>query len=237
MSKRKKIKQKKQDKARLSQILEYLKKKWIETLISIAVVIISVLLTKACDRIMPNQPIVIEKIPDTIQVIHVHNPLLDTLSFIYNESEGPVDNCLRNQIATPPKKNQSQSIKVNKVFPSAVFPKAKGYSIKSAAPFFTLEMSPLGHSYVDFTLNFFDEEILAEIYCLSLKVCKIQNGKRILVLDANYEKKTGNNVIRLKNIFGNDNYEIEVGFFFSKDRNSQYPNFYRETRYVNDRNN
>jgi len=236
MSKRKKVKQKKQDKARLSQILEYLKNRWIETLISIAIVIISVLLTKACDRIMPNQPIVIEKIPDTIQVIHVHDPLLDSLSSMY-ESEGPVDNCLRKQIATPKNMNRPHSKKVNKVFPSAVFPKAKGYSIKSAAPFFTLDMSPLGHSYVDFTLNFFDEEILAEIYCLSLKVCKIQNGKRILVLDANYEKKTGNNVIRLKNIFGNDNYEIEVGFFLFKDRNSQYPNFYRETRYVNDRNN
>lgn len=96
-------------------------------------------------------------------------------------------------------------------------------------------MSPLRNSYVDFTVNFFDENLLAEIYCLSLKVCKIQDEKKVLVLDANFEKKANNNVIRMKNIFGNENYEIEVGFFFSKDINSQYPNFYRETRYINNK--
>lgn len=216
-------------------ILDYLKGHWVEILISIVIVLISVLLTKACDQIMPDQPVVIEKIPDTIKVVHVHNSFLDSLSAINSETESVVENRLRNQIGNRSSKNQSHNIKVNKVFLSADFPNAKGYSIKSAAPFFSLEMSPLSNSYVDFILNFFDEELLAEIYCLSLKVCKIQDEKRILVLDANFEKKANNNVIRVKDIFGNENYEIEVGFFFSKDRISQYPNFYRETRYINNK--
>lgn len=235
MSKGKKGKQKKRNRAEHSFILEYLKGHWIEILISIIIVFISVLLTKACDRIMPNQPIMIESIPDTIQVVHVQNSFLDSLLGINNETENPVEIRLRNLIGNRKNKNQLHDIKVNKVFLSADFPKAMGYSTKSAAPYFSLDMSPIGNSYVDFTLNFFDEEILTEIYCLSLKVCKIQNGKRVLVLDANFEKKSRNNVIRVKDIFGKDNYEIEVGFFFSKDKNSQYPDFYREVRYINNK--
>ena len=235
MSKGKIVKHKKLDKTEHSQVWNYLKSHWIEILVSIVLVIISILLTKACDRIMPDQPIVVEKNPDTIQVVHVHDPLLDSITVLYNESESPIERRLRNHVGDKnnnSQDSQSYDSKVNKVFPSAEFPKAKGYSIESAAPYFTLDISPHGHSFVDFTLNFFNEDILAEIYCLSLKICKIQNGKRVLVLDANYEKRTGKNVIRLKDIFGNDNYEIEVGFFFSKDRNSQYPDFYRETRYI-----
>lgn len=235
MSRKKKANQKKRDVIELPMILDYLKGHWVEILMSIAIVFISVLLTKACDRIMPDQPIVIEKIPDTIQVVHLHNSFVDSLSVTNSETESPIENRLRPQIGNYRNKNQSDNIKVNKVFLSAVFPKAKGYSVKSAAPFFSLEMSPLSNTYVDFILNFFDEEMLAEIYCLSLKVCKIQNGKRVLVLDANFEKRANNNVIRVKNIFGNESYEIEVGFFFSEDRNSQYPSFYREIRYINNK--
>ena len=235
MSKGIKVKQKKRNRAEYSLILEYLKGHRIEILISIMIVFISVLLTKACDRIMPDRPIVVEKIPDTIQVVHLHDSFTDSLSAINSETESVVENRLRNQIGNRSSKNQSHNIKVNKVFYSADFPKAKGYSVKSAAPYFSLEMSPLSNSYVDFIVNFFDEELLVDIYCLSLKVCKIQDEKRVLVLDANFEKKANNNVMRIKNIFGNENYEIEVGFFFSKDRNSQYPNFYRETRYINNK--
>ena len=237
MSKAKRNRQKKQEKVERLQVRDHLKKHWIDILVTVVTAVISVLLTKACDRIIPDQPIVIEKIPDSIKVIHVHDPLQDSLSVVYNKSESPVENRLRNQIGNRKNDSRSHILKFNKVFPSADFPKAKGYSIKSAAPYFSLDVSPLSYSYVDFSVNFFDEEILAEIYCLSLKVCKVINGKSILILDEYFEKRTGKNVIRLKNIFGNEKYEIEVGFFFSKDKNSQYPSFYREIRYVNNKDN
>lgn len=126
---------------------------------------------------------------------------------------------------------------LNKVFPTAHFPNAKGYSIKSSVPYFFLEMSPQDDSYIDFTLNFFDERVLKDIYCLSIKICIVTNGTRNLILDANYEKGTGRkNIIRLKNIFRSaEDYEIQVGFFQTKDINALYPDFYREIRHVNNR--
>lgn len=117
-------------------ILDYLKDHWVDILISIVIVLISVLLTKACDRIMPDQPVVIEKIPDTIQVVHVHNSFFDSLSVINGETESVVENRLRNQIGNRSNKNQSHNIKLNKVLLSAGFPNAKGYFVKSAAPYF-----------------------------------------------------------------------------------------------------
>ena len=113
------------------------------------------------------------------------------------------------------------------------FPNAKGYSTSSAAPYFSLEMSPLDQSFVDFSFSFFNEKILEEIYCISLKVFSIQSGGgRVYILDENYEKQKGRNIIRLKNIFTSGRYEVEVGFFLKKDINAQYPAFYREAKYI-----
>lgn len=234
MARRKKINQKKHNKVKHSRIWAYLKNHWIEFVCSIVVVIISVLLTKACDRVMPNQPVVVEKIPDTIQVVHIYDSLFDSYTRIsIQQSEESLNASLRNQNGNMSNKSLYTEGNVNKLYTSAYFPNAKGYVSNSSAQYFSLEMSPLNQSYVDFTLDFFDENILVDVYCISIKVCKTQNGRSVLVLEANYEKRKGKNLIRLKNIFTDGNYQIEVGFFLSKDRNSQYPNFYNETKYVN----
>lgn len=196
--------------------------------------IVTVFVTKACNRIMPDNPIVVEKVSDTIQVVHTYNPLSDSAwTEFKKQSEEMVDVNVIQQ-----KKNSyslSKSNNISKVFTSARFPNSKGYTSRSAAQYFVLEMSPLNLPYVDFTINFFNEELLSEIYCLSIKICKIRDGKREAVLDENYEKRQSvENVIRLKNIFNtSDKYEIAVGFFFLKDIEEKYPDFYMDTIYIN----
>lgn len=224
----------KQEKTLGSIIKKYVKNNYGKAIIFVMGVVVTLLLTKACDRIVPNQPVVVEKVPDTIQVVHVYDSLFSNAAMAYQkQSEEVIDADLRTR--TKDRKSQKVDNKetANKVFISASFPNAKGYTTESSAAYCSIEMSPLDKAYVDFTFDFFSEEILSEIYCLSIKVFKVQNGGRVYILDENFEKRIGQNVIRLKNIFASDKYEIEVGFFLIKDRNAQYPDFYREAKYIN----
>ena len=255
-------------------ICSYIKKHYVEAIVFVMGVVVTIILTKVFNSFLPDPPVVVEKVPDTLQVVHVYEQIPDSiLKKSMRKSEALIEEKLRKKInenrqnpktvkdarlllsdsadmqkqskvstdttmSKDERKRGDQEL-LNKVFSAAHFPNAKGYSIKSSAPYFFLEMSPQDDSYVDFTLNFFDERVLKDIYCLSIKICIVTNGRRNLVLDANYEKGTGRkNIIRLKNIFNSaEDYEIQVGFFQTKDTNAQYPDFYREIRHINNRKN
>ena len=196
--------------------------------------IITVLVTKVGNLIMPDKPIVVEKNLDPIQVVHTFSPMPDsTWERFMRQSEKLINTQIIPQEVSSIKLEQSDEANVNKVLVSVDYPNAKGYTERSAASYFALEMSPLNGAFVDFAVNFFNEKILDDIYCLSIKICKVQDGKRYLVLDCNYEKHAGKNIIRVRNIFtSNDHFEIEVGFFLKKDTKAQYPDFYREVKQI-----
>ena len=215
------------------RFVDYIKRNYVHSIIFIIGVVVTLLITKACDRIIPDSPVVVEKIPDTINVVHVYDPLSDTVWTTNKDTEDIIETT----IVKRSKKNTDDNFfargDVNMVMKTAFFPNAKGYTIKSAASYFSLGMSNLDQPYVDFVFHFFNEEIVADIYCLSIKIFKNQNGEKIYILDENYEKRTGQNIIRLNNIFTSGNYEIEIGFIFTKDKDTKYPNFYREVKYIN----
>ena len=196
--------------------------------------IIVAVVEKACNRIMPDKSVVVEKHADPIQVVHTFSPVPDsTWERFMRQSEELINAQIIPQEVSGIKPKQSDETNVNKVLTSVDFPNSKGYTDKSAATYFALEMSPIDGAYVDFVINFFNQKILDDIYCLSIKVCKIQDGKRYLVLDSNFEKHAGKNIIRVRNIFtSNDHFEIAVGFFLKKDTKAQYPDFYREVKHI-----
>lgn len=201
---------------------------------AIASAVIMAIVGKACNRIMPDKPIVVEKNTELIQVVHTFSPVPDsTWERFMRQSEELVNAQIIPQEVSRIKPEQLDQANVNKVLASVDFPNAKGYADKSAATYFALEMSPIDGAYVDFAVNFFNQQILDDIYCLSIKVCKILDGKRYLVLDCNYEKHVGRNIIRVRNIFtSKDHFEIAVGFFLKKDTKAQYPDFYREVEHI-----
>jgi hypothetical protein len=211
----------------------YLKGHVVKAIIFIIGVIVTILITKACNHILPDDPIIVKQMPDTIKVVHIYEPLANSTFTSKEKDKAAIETRLNSQIINRKEENISDIGNVNKPLSSSLFPKGKGYTIKNSTPYFSLEMSQLTKPYVDFSLSFFNKDVLADIYCLSIKVFKVQNGERIYILDENYNKRQGKNIIRLKNIFTKGNYEIEVGFIFSKDRNAEYPNFYREIKYVN----
>lgn len=191
------------------------------------------LITKACDKILPNDPIVIEKVPDTINVVHAYEPTADSIlhSIIKNPENDLETGIIETKIKEDTKRHSDKSF--NQIMKSVSFPNAKGYSVRNSAPYFSLEMTGINSPFVDFVYNFFNEDIISEIYCLSIKVCRRQDEERVFVFEENYKMRIGRNAIRIKNIFTSGIYEIEVGLFFKKDINEQYPTFYREVKYIN----
>lgn len=120
----------------------------------------------------------------------------------------------------------------NLIMTNPEFPNAKGYSMGNAMPYFSIKMSPLNKTFIDFEFEFINNEILAQIYTLALKINKIEGNKRIYVLDENYYVKQDINIIRINNMLPKGKFEINVGFTFIKDKNDEYPTFYRVVKYV-----
>ncbi len=232
-NKKKEKKQPLPQKSPKSKLIEFMKTHYIKVLSILFTAIVTVLVTKACDRILPNDPIVVEKVPDTINVVHVYEPSAD--SILRSMKENAEKNIETSVIETSIKEDSKQfsDKSFNQIMKSATFPNAKGYTVRNSAPYFSLEMSGLKSSYVDFVYNFFSENLVSDIYCLSIKVCRHQNEQRVFVFEENYKVRKGRNAIRINNIFSSGKYEIEVGIFFKKDINEQYPAFYRETKYIN----
>jgi len=228
---------KKRNKQKMSlwlRFVDFIKKNYVKAIIFITGIIVTLLITKACDRIIPDSPVIVEKIPNTINVVHVYEPLSDTTLTVTNKkTEGVVETAIVKQKRNNTDKDKYDGEKVNKVMTTISFPNAKGYTVQSAAPYFSLEMLHNDSSYIDFVFHFFNKDMLSEIYCLSIKVFKCIGNKKIYVLDENYEKRTDMNVIRLNNIFTSSNYQIELGFVFIKDKDKLYPNFYRQIKFIN----
>ena len=217
------------------RIREYVNKNYAKAIFFVIGIFITVLITKTCDRIIPNPPVIVEKIPDSINVVHVYEPLSDSVwtTINRNNTENTVNAVVAKQTISNTNQNILNNGIVNKVMKSASFPKAKGYTAKSATPYFSIEMTDLNKSFVDFTFNFFNEDILSDIYCLSIKVFRNKGKEKVYILDENYEKNNKGNTIRLNNIFTSGSFEIEIGFVFISDVNNEYPNFYREVKFIN----
>lgn len=58
--------------------MEYIKSNYGKAIIFVIGIVVTLILTKACDKIVPSQPVVVEKVPDTIQVVYVYDSLFDS---------------------------------------------------------------------------------------------------------------------------------------------------------------
>lgn len=227
---------KKKDDSHKNRVFEYKKSnigKFIYFIFGVLITaLISAFVTKACNKLVPDAPVVVEKVPDTINIVHVHESFLDSIS--HKKDDNVVNTDVKKRVVRTKSQYTFGTEKVNQLMKDVSFPYAEGYTPCSAASYFTLEMTDLNQPYVDFIFHFFNEEVLADIYCLNIKIFKAhKDGGRIYVLNEYYTQQKGANIIRLNNIFTSSNYEIEAGFIFTSDRNAKYPSFYREVKVVN----
>lgn len=79
MSKKKKVKNVNSHRSRLRSICFYIKKHYVEAIVFVIGVIVTLILTKVFNSFLPDPPVVVEKVPDTLQVVHVYEQIPDSI--------------------------------------------------------------------------------------------------------------------------------------------------------------
>jgi hypothetical protein len=204
------------------------KHNWIKTIFWIVVTaIITLLIDKSCDRIMPNTPVVVKEVSDTVKIIHSYDFNTDKDSLTKTQLMAKLENIkLAQTYESKIAKRIKEKSDFNSIMLNAKFPNAKGYTSCDASAYFSFQMSSLQNDYIDFIITFINSNILDDIYCLSLKIFKVENENRTYVLDENYIIKNDLNQIRITNSLPKGLYEISIGFTLKKDQNAEYPHFY-----------
>lgn len=209
---------------------------WIKRLLWIVIgVIISLVCEKSYNYFLPEEPIIIKEVSDSIKVIHSYDFSIGVDSIVQTQLEKKLKNIeLANsyeiQVGKQLRKNKGDQSNLVKL--KTDFKNAKGYSIGNAMTFFSVKYPNYNNGFLDFDIHFINSELTKDIYCLSLKIDEIKNGKHSIYLDENYDIKDLGNKIRIVNSLPKGLYEISIGFFLKKDLNSEYPCFYKVSQRV-----
>lgn len=208
---------------------------WIMTIFWIIITaVITLIIGRLCDRIVPDNPVVIKSNSDTVKIVHSYDfGMLDD-SIIQIQLKNKLKNIeLVEQYESVVAKQLKKKSISNPIKIDASFPNAKGYSRRDATPYFSFNMSSLQNDFIEFELLFINDNMLKHIYCLSLKIFKKERDKSIYVLDENYDLNGAYNLIRIANTLPKGRYEFCVGFTFEKDKNDIYPKVYQLSKILN----
>lgn len=225
----------KRAKSKKEKFIIYLSKNWQNVLIWLLSVIVVLLLTKTCDRIWPDTPVVVKEYADTVKVVHTISPLPnDSDSAMRRRLEQQLMNIelLNKYDALIASKNSSIKVNACKAIVGNPYPKSSGYSKKSASSFCYIEMRRSG-PFIDLVYSFFREDYVETINTLSVIISQrnVEEGKTFIVFSQDYEPQKGKNelIVRLVDDLPSGNLTLEAGFIFKEDRQNQYPSFYCQT--------
>ena len=217
------------------KIEEYIKnKKWISTIFWIIITaIITILIERSCNKFMPDNPVFIKEITDTVKIKHCYDFGVINDSLTNVQLRRKLENIeLAQKYEVEIIKRGQSTEKINSIMLDASFPNMKGYCLRSAMSYFSCEMSSINEQPIEVKLSFLDESILCDVYCLILKIYKIENNKRIYYEEQYYNVNGLNNFIRIANELPEGKFEFSVGFVFKRDRLSEYPNIYQISKIV-----
>ena len=145
-----------------------IKNKW---LVSMFWIIMGVLVEKSCNKIIPDDPIVIKEISDTIKFVHTYDFGITNDSLINIQLQNRLKNIeMAAMYEKEFLKHNKNKMSINPIMIDASFPNAKGYSPRDGTPYFSLTLSSLQNEFIDFDISFINANILEHIYCLSLKI-------------------------------------------------------------------
>ncbi len=210
------------------------KYKWLSYLGGIILTaVITLLVEKSCNRIIPDDPIVIKEVSDTIQMIHSYDLDFNKDSIVNAQLKEKLENIrLTHLYEKEVEDNLKKKYSFNSIKLDTVFFKKKGYSLKNAMAYFSVKMSSIDEKFLDFEITFFDDSFIDNIYCLSININSIEDGKRYNFMWENYSVNPNNNKIRINNMLPKGVYEISIGFFLKRDLNNEYPAFYKISKLV-----
>jgi len=201
-------------------------------------VIVTIIITKASDKVVPNDPVVVKQLTDTVKIVHDYNIPKDLNNdTVRQELENKIKNLeLLNNYEKQIKERISNIQRSNGVTPNLIVTQKvsniaqKGYMYGSSSSYFTSDCPDLNKKFIDIRIDFLNPSITKDIAYLRVNIYRFDDPKkdeaRTYILEDFYEVKNENNIIRINNDFANGKYEIVYGFMFKNDLKEQYPKFY-----------
>lgn len=200
-------------------------------------VIVTIIITKTSDKIIPSDPVIVKEFTDTIKIIHNYNipsDLNDDSTRL--ELERKIKNLeLLNDYDKQIKERISLTKKNEGFIPNLILTKeterikSKGYTYGSSSAYFTSDCPSLDKEYLDIKIDFINPNLVKDIAYLRVNIYRYDNVNspeaRKYVLEELYEVKPENNVIRISNDFSKGKYEILYGFVFKEELTKTYPSF------------
>lgn len=221
--------------SRIRRFRSYIKKNWQKAAYSLLGMIVGLLLTKACNAIWPDSPVIVKEHTDTVNVIHSMDPLqVDSDSIIRKQIEHQLMNIelLNKYEEHITGKREAAKANACKIVVGNPYPKSRGYSTQSASSYCFIELNTNG-PFLDITYDFFREDYIDLVNTLCVKISRknSEDEKNYVVLDMNYEPHQADNglLVRMVNDFPSGEYTIEAGFILKENRQDKYPEFYRQT--------
>ena len=196
--------------------------------------VITLLCDKACNKIIPDNPIIVKEITDSVRIIHTYDFDIKDDSVVNTRLKMKLENIALAQtyeLKIDELKSQHKS-DFNGIMLNSKFPNAKGYILDSGMPFFVASIPSLQEEFLDIKITFFNSNIINDIYCLSVKIDAIDNNRLVVVLDQNYNVNGLDNYIRIANVLSKGTYKISGVFILKKDCKSEYPRFYQISKTI-----
>lgn len=200
-------------------------------------VVVTIIITKASDKLFPSDPVIVKELTDTIKIVHN----FDLPSELDNDSvslelERKLKNLeLLNNYDMQIKERITLTKKNDGVVPNLILTsgadriKGKGYKYGSSSAYFTSECPTLDKEFIDIKIYFINPSITKEIAFLQINIYRFDNPDsneaRTYVLEELYEIKSNENLIRISNDVGKGKYEILYGFVFKDELTKTYPTF------------
>lgn len=221
----------------MKNLSEQTKNNLVKASLFILGVIVTIIITKSFDKIIPNEPVVVKEYTDTIKIVHNYDIPLD----LNNDStrlelERKIKNLeLLNNYDKKIKERIALTKKSDGFMPNLILTrdseriKNKGYTYASSSAYFTSDCPSLENEHLDIKINFINPSIIKDVAYLRVNVYRFDNlnstEARAYVLEELFEVKPENNVIRISNDFGKGKYEILYGFVFKDELTKTYPSF------------
>lgn len=221
--------------SKIKKCISYIKKNWPKASIWLFGAIVGLLLTKACNMIWPDAPVVVKEHTDTVKVIHSINPLP-------NDSDSIMMKQIEHQLMTielldkyeKQIKGRSKAIggESCKMILGNPYRNCRGYTVKSSSSFCLIDLKQ-NSPFIDVVYSFLHDEYPEMINTLGVKISSkdIKSGRDYYVLDQNYEPQRGKKkmLVRIVDDMPSAEYVVEAGFILKEDSLNKFPPFYRQT--------
>lgn len=206
-------------------------------LIFLSGIVVTIVIEKTFDKIIPSDPVFVKEYTDTIKIQHnydIPSDFNDDSNRL--ELERKIKNLeLLNNYDKQIKERIALTKKSDGLIPNLILTKkterikSKGYTYGSSSAYFTSDCPSLDNEHLDIKIDFINMGIVKDIAYLRVNIYKFDYANsaeaRIHVLEELYELKPDNNVIRISNDFAKGKYEILYGFIFKEELSKPYPCF------------